>query len=66
MGTDASKTSRADQPEWVVLTPVVIQQIDEKLAEAIKIGYATIELIVQKGKLRWIRGPAPSEPARMQ
>ena len=55
-----------DEPSWAVLTPALTRQIDEKLAEAVEIGYATVELVVQKGQLRWIRGPAPSEPVRMQ
>jgi len=62
----------SDASEWQpsaplrVLTPAIIQQIDEKLAEAVEHGYAIIELEVQKGKLRFIKGPAPSEPVRMQ
>ena len=47
-----------------VLTPALAQQLNEKLSEAIRMGYATIELVVEKGELRWIRGPAPSEPVR--
>ena len=49
-----------------VLTPAIIQQIDEKLAEAVEHGYAIIELEVLQGKLRFIKGPAPSEPVRVQ
>lgn len=48
-----------------VLTPAIIEQIDEKLAEAVQHGYAIVELEVQKGKLRFIKGPAPSEPVRI-
>lgn len=54
------------QLSLLVLTPASIQQIDEKLAEAVRHGYAVVTLEVQKGKLRWIKGPAPSEPVRMQ
>jgi len=56
-----SKTG--EMASWV-LTPALVQQLNEKLAEAIRIGYATVELVIEKGELRWIRGPAPSEPAR--
>ena len=47
-----------------VLTPAVIEQIGEKLAEAMRYPYAEITLVVKRGKLRWIRGPTPSEPVR--
>ena len=47
-----------------VLTPVTVKQIDEKVSQAIRCGYATVTLVVEKGRLRWIRGPAPSEPVR--
>lgn len=47
-----------------VLTRGVVLQIDRKVAEAIEIGYAEVTLVIEKGCLRWIRGPAPSEPVR--
>ena len=50
---------------WQVLTLPAIQQLDNKLAEAVAIGYAEITLVIEKGKLRWIRGPTPSEPVQM-
>jgi len=50
----------------VVLTPALIEQLNSKLAEAMAMGFATVELVVEKGRLRWIRGPAPSEPARTE
>lgn len=55
-----------EQSDWQVLTPALAQQIDEKLSEAVRIGFAAVELIVEKGSPKWIRGPAPSEPVRMQ
>lgn len=64
--TDAVEASSGQQPVLAVLTLPAIKQIDAKLAEAVQIGYAAVELVVEKGRLRWIRGPAPSEPVRMQ
>lgn len=49
-----------------VLTAAMIEQLNEKVAEAMKIGYATVELVIEKGELRWVRGLAPSEPVRMR
>jgi hypothetical protein len=49
-----------------VLTAAMIEQLNEKVAEAMRIGYATVELVIEKGELRWVRGPAPSEPVRMR
>lgn len=51
---------------WRVLTPAFAKQIDDKLAVAVKLSYAVVELIIEKGRPRWIRGPAPSEPVQMQ
>lgn len=45
-----------------ILTGAILQQLERKLQEACRIGYAEITLVVEKGRLRWIRGPAPSEP----
>jgi hypothetical protein len=45
-----------------VLTPGLIQQIEAKLRQAMVYGNAEVTLVVKSGKLRWIRGPAPSEP----
>jgi hypothetical protein len=47
-----------------ILTAAMIEQLNEKLAEAMRLGYATVELVIEKGELRWVRGPAPSEPVR--
>jgi hypothetical protein len=49
-----------------VLTAAMIEQLNEKVAEAMRIGYATVELVIEKGELQWVRGPAPSEPVRMR
>jgi hypothetical protein len=49
---------------WRVLTEASVQQLDEKLAEAIEMQYAEIILVVQEGRFRWIRGPAPSDPVK--
>jgi hypothetical protein len=49
-----------------VLTTAMIEQLNEKVAEAMRIGYATVELVIEKGELRWVRGPTPSEPVRMR
>lgn len=49
--------------QLMVLKPNIIRQLDEKLAQAMQLGYAEITLIIEKGRLRWIRGPAPSVPA---
>ena len=49
---------------WRVLTEASIQQLDDKLAEAIKMQFAEITLVIEKGKFRWIRGPAPDEPVK--
>lgn len=62
----SSEVDSSEQPNWEVLTPTLAHQIDRKLSTAIRIGFAVVELVVEGGKLRWIRGPAPSEPARMQ
>jgi len=48
-----------------VLTPALVSQLNDKLTQAVAYGYATVEIIVEKGEVRWIRGPAPSEPARI-
>lgn len=66
MWDDASTVGWQSIPPLKVLTPAIIEQIDEKLAEAVQHGYAIVELEVQKGKLRFIKGPAPSEPVRMK
>lgn len=50
--------------EAVVLTPGVMRQLEMKLREACRLGYAEVTLVVEKGRLRWIRGPAPSEAVR--
>ncbi len=47
-----------------ILTEAVIQQLREKLRQAVGFGFAEVVLVVEKGRLRWIRGPAPSEPVR--
>jgi hypothetical protein len=49
---------------WRVLTEASIQQLDEKLAEAIKLRFAEITLVIENGKFHLIRGPAPSEPVK--
>ena len=55
----------SEQPEREqVLTPAVIDQIWERLVEALKQPYAEVVLVAKRGKLRWIRGPTPSEPIR--
>lgn len=46
------------------LSEATIQQIAEKVAEACRLGFAEVILVIEKGRLRWIRGPAPSEPIR--
>lgn len=51
-------------PPWLVLTPAIVQQIDEKLAEALEMASAEVVLVAKRGRLRWIRGPTPSEPIR--
>jgi hypothetical protein len=47
-----------------ILISAVIEQLNEKVAEALKYPYAEVTLIVKRGQLRWIRGPSPSEPIR--
>lgn len=53
---------KADQP---VLTPVVIEQINEKLAEAARCPYAEVILVLKRGALRFIRSGV-SEPIRTE
>ena len=55
---------RTDLSDEDILSEAVIQQLREKLRQAIEIGWAEVILVVEKGCLKWIRGPAPSEPAR--
>lgn len=51
---------KVDQP---VLTPSVIEQINEKLAEAARYPYAEVILVLKRGALRFIRSGV-SEPIR--
>lgn len=53
---------KADQP---VLTPAVIQQINEKLAEASRYPYAEVVLVLKRGALRFVRSGL-SEPIRSE
>jgi hypothetical protein len=55
---------KSEQNGCRVLTPATILQIDGKLAEAIRMRFAEVTLVVENGKLRFIRGPSPSEPVR--
>jgi hypothetical protein len=48
-----------------VLTVAAIRQLDAKLSEAVRAKYAEITLVVEEGRLRWIRGPAVSEPVAL-
>jgi hypothetical protein len=52
----------ANQP---VLTPSVIEQINEKLAEASRYPYAEVILVLKRGALRFIRSGV-SEPIRTE
>ena len=49
------------QPKEPVLTPALLKLIEEKLRQAIAIGYADITLEIKNGRLAFIRGPAPIE-----
>jgi hypothetical protein len=55
---------RTDLSDEDVLSEAAIRQLREKLREAIEIGWAEVILVVENGCLRWIRGPAPSEPVQ--
>jgi hypothetical protein len=46
------------------LSEAAIRQIAEKVAQGCRLGFAEVVLVIEKGRLRWIRGPAPSEPIR--
>ena len=54
----------AEQATDEVLSDAAIAQIREKVAEAIKFGFAEVTLVIEKSRLAWIRGPAPSERIR--
>lgn len=47
-----------------ILTEAMIRQLEDKLRQAVEYGYAEVVIVVEKGRPRWIRGPAPSEPVR--
>ena len=49
------------QPPAPVLTPALVKLIEEKIRQAIAIGYADITLEIKNGRLAFIRGPAPIE-----
>lgn len=53
---------KVNQP---VLTPAVIQQINEKLAEASRYPYAEVVLVLKRGVLRFVRSGL-SEPIRSE
>ncbi len=53
----------AERVELTALTREMVEQIDRKVKAAMLLGYAEVILVVEKGMLRWVRGPAPSEPA---
>lgn len=47
-----------------VLTPAIIQQINDKINEAARYPYAEVVLVLKRGELRYIRS-AKSEPPRV-
>jgi hypothetical protein len=54
----------AEGKRQMVLTPALIEQLEQKLIEALGYPEAEVTLVVKRGVVRWIRGPTPSEPAR--
>ena len=58
------KVHNGAQSVWRVLTEASIKQLDDKLFEATRMHYAEIVLVVEEGRYRFIRGPAPSDPVR--
>ncbi len=45
-----------------ILSEPIRRQLEKKLREGIEYGFAEVTIVIERGRLSWIRGPAPSEP----
>lgn len=46
------------------LSEAALAKVKAKVEEALALGFAEVTLVIEHGRLRWIRGPAPSEPVQ--